>query len=44
MVTTAPINPDQPATEDFCVDCEACIAACPVDALSQPGKTLQGGG
>jgi epoxyqueuosine reductase QueG len=42
VVTTAPIDPDQSAPEDFCVDCEACIAACPVDALSQPGKTHTG--
>jgi epoxyqueuosine reductase QueG len=42
IVTTAPIEPDASATEDFCVDCEACIAACPVDALSQPGKTHTG--
>ena len=42
IVTTARIEPDPSAVEDFCVDCEACIAACPVDALSQPGKTHTG--
>ena len=42
VVTAAPIDYDESCTEDFCVDCEACIAACPVDALSRPGKTHTG--
>jgi epoxyqueuosine reductase len=42
VVTTAAMEPDESATEDFCHGCEACIAACPVDALSQPGKTHTG--
>lgn len=42
IVTTAPIDPDESVTGDFCVDCEACVEACPVDALSQPGKTHTG--
>ena len=42
VVTTAPLDHDESYTEDFCVDCEACIAACPVDALSRPGKTHTG--
>jgi epoxyqueuosine reductase QueG len=42
VVTTAPIDPDEPISEDFCEQCEACIEACPVDALSEPGKTRTG--
>ena len=42
VVTTALVDPDKPAADDLCADCEACIAACPVDALSQPGKTHTG--
>ena len=28
--------------EHFCDDCEACVSACPVDALSEPGQTHTG--
>lgn len=42
VITTADLNPDEPLTDDFCRRCEACIAACPVDALSEPGKTHTG--
>jgi epoxyqueuosine reductase QueG len=42
VVTTARMDPDEPLTEDFCSDCNACIAACPVNALSEPGKTHTG--
>ena len=42
VVTTAPMDPDEPIEEDFCEQCEACISACPVDALSEPGKTRMG--
>ena len=42
LVTTARLDPDKPLTEDLCGDCGACIAACPVDALSEPGRTHTG--
>lgn len=42
VVTTARVDTDESSREEFCSDCEACIAACPVDALSQPGKTHTG--
>ncbi len=42
VVTTARLDPDKPMSEDLCSDCEACIAACPVDALSEPGRTHTG--
>jgi epoxyqueuosine reductase len=42
VVTTADLDPDKSLTDDFCGDCEACVAACPVDALSEPGKTHAG--
>ena len=42
VVTTAELTIDQPFTEDLCEECEACIAACPVEALSEPGKTRTG--
>jgi epoxyqueuosine reductase len=42
VVTTAGLDSDDSSSEDFCVDCEACIAACPVDAISEPGKTRTG--
>lgn len=42
VVTTARLDPDKPLTEEPCGDCEVCIAACPVDALSEPGRTHTG--
>lgn len=42
VVTSAHMDPDDSCTDDFCLDCEACIAACPVDALSELGKTRTG--
>lgn len=42
VVTTADLDPDMPSNDDLCEDCEACIAACPVDALSEPGRTHMG--
>ena len=42
VVTTAPIDPDQPFIEDLCGECGACTAACPVNAISQPGRTHTG--
>ncbi len=42
VVTTADLDPDKPSSADLCKDCEACIASCPVDALSEPGKTHTG--
>ena len=42
VVTTAPLDPDKPLNEDLCGDCEACAAACPADALSEPGRTHTG--
>jgi len=42
VVSTVELDPDVPLTENFCEDCGACISACPVDALSEPGKTRTG--
>ena len=42
VVTTADLDPDRPSNADLCKECEACIAACPVDALSEPGRTHLG--
>lgn len=42
VVTTAPLDPDRPLSEDLCGDCKACVAACPADALSDPGRTHMG--
>jgi epoxyqueuosine reductase len=42
VVTAAELAPDHPSSEDFCKNCHACISACPVDALSEPGKTRTG--
>ncbi len=42
LVTTAPLDPDEPLSKDVCGDCEACIAACPGNALSEPGRTHTG--
>ena len=42
VVTTARLDPDNPLTEDLCGNCGECIAACPVDALSEPGRTHTG--
>jgi epoxyqueuosine reductase len=42
VVTTAELAPDKPCSEGYCEDCEACISACPADALSEPGKTRTG--
>jgi epoxyqueuosine reductase QueG len=39
VVTTVQLEPDKPTKEDFCSGCESCISSCPVDALSEPGKT-----
>jgi len=42
LVTTALLDPDKPFIEDLCRDCEACIVACPGNALSEPGRTHTG--
>lgn len=42
VVTTAQLAPDTILNQDLCNDCEACIKACPADALSEPGKTHKG--
>lgn len=42
VVSTAELAPDVPLSENFCEDCGACVSACPVDALSEPGKTRTG--
>ncbi|UCH01387.1 MAG: epoxyqueuosine reductase [Candidatus Bathyarchaeota archaeon] len=34
ILTDAKLAPDKPFTEDLCENCERCIKACPVDALS----------
>jgi epoxyqueuosine reductase len=39
VVTTAELQPDESSSKDFCNTCEACISACPVNALSEPGRT-----
>ena len=34
IVTDAELVPDEPFTRDLCLDCEACVKACPVGALT----------
>jgi epoxyqueuosine reductase len=43
VVTTAKLETDEPIGEDFCENCQACVDACPIGALSEPGKTHTGG-
>ncbi len=42
VVTDASLPPDEERGGNPCAKCEACVAACPVDALSEPGKTRTG--
>ena len=37
VVTDAPLGSDSPLEEEFCADCDLCIRACPVGALSTDG-------
>lgn len=36
LLTSAEVEPSQPLPEDFCLDCAACIRACPAQALQMP--------
>jgi epoxyqueuosine reductase QueG len=38
VVTTAPLEPDTPRQEELCADCELCVQACPVSAISSDGS------
>jgi epoxyqueuosine reductase QueG len=42
VVTDVALAPDTPLNKDLCKDCEACVKACPADALSEPGQTRTG--
>lgn len=39
LLTTLPLPPDAPFTEDLCINCEICVNNCPAGALAEPGKT-----
>lgn len=39
VLTTAPIAPGRPLRKKLCTECGDCVAACPADALDEPGKT-----
>jgi len=41
-MTTAALDPDEPLSRNLCLECDACVVACPVDAISQPGRTHAG--
>ena len=46
ILTDAKLVPDEPLSEDLCGDCEKCIEACPVGALTpykvDPNKCIEG--
>ncbi len=42
VVTDAPLEPSAPLEVDLCGDCDACLRACPVDALQGPGIVDKG--
>ena len=39
VLTDLDLSSDEAVTEDFCVHCDACVAACPGDALAEEGHT-----
>lgn len=41
VLTTADLPGDPLFSQDLCGDCDLCIKACPVEALSEPGQTDQ---
>ena len=42
VLTSLDLPSDPPVKDDPCLDCDACVDACPVAALAEPGKTQVG--
>jgi len=38
LATDAPLEPDAPFAQDLCGDCDACLRACPTQALYEPRR------
>jgi O-acetylhomoserine (thiol)-lyase len=37
VLTEAPLEPSPEVEKNYCIDCDACIRACPAKALQIPG-------
>lgn len=45
IVTNAPLDADEPcSTNSYCENCNECVQACPVNAISSAGVSLSAGG
>lgn len=42
ILTNFDLPSDAPLTDDLCLHCEACVRACPAEALAVPGQTSVG--
>jgi epoxyqueuosine reductase QueG len=39
LLTELPLESDLPVTEELCNNCELCVQSCPVNALTEKGRT-----